>query len=226
VGTRKKLRVLGNAKAKSTEPAVEDNLNEGDKVVYVMGKKYILRKENFEEYPDDDDEEYFQKKYSESHQRKLDTVIHQEDYADLPWFPYEWLIEVGTEYYHRYEGTQLVPPCWEVVHWRILKDPIRVHSRQIKELNRLMAWRLNKDTCQLDTAGVISSDGSTINASRETMYYESPHRMVFCECKDWPSHFPSDQEWCNHWKWDTNYDRFYKRPYSFDSGGKWLPTDP
>ena len=106
-----------------------------------------------------------------------------------------------------------------------MKDPIRVHKRQIAELNRLLAWRLNPDTCEIDTAGVISDDGNTIKANREIQYYHSTHRMVFCECKDWPSKFESDKEWCDDWEDDTDYTRFYKQPYSFDSDGKWLP-DP
>lgn len=202
----------------------EDDLQEGDEVVYVSGKKYILRKENFEE-DEEDSATYFQRIYSEFKQRNLNNVIHDEDYDDIPWFPYEWLVKVGTEYYYRYEGTQLVPPCWEVVHWRVMKDPIRVHKRQIAELNRLLAWRLNPDTCESDTAGVVSPDGNTVDLSREVMYDHSLHRKVFCECPAWPSQFPGDQEWCRNWRDDTNYDRFYTRPYSFDSGGKWHPDD-
>ena len=205
----------------------KDYVPEGAKVTYSGGQKHVLRPENFET---DDEElneaEYFKSMYSKFQERNLNTIVHEEDYANLEWFPYEWLIKAGTEYYYRYEGTMLTPPCWEVVHWRAMKDPIRVHPRQIKELQRLLAWRLNPDSCDVDTAGVVSDDGNTVDLSRETMYYESPHRMVFCECKDWPSKFPGDQEWCRNWKQDTNYDRFYKRPYSFDSNGEWNPNDP
>lgn len=201
-----------------------DDLHEGDEVVYVSGKKYILRKENFEE-DEENGTEYFQRIYSEFKQRNLNAAVHEEDYNDIPWFPYEWLVKVGTEYYYRYEGTQLVPPCWEVVHWRVMKDPIRVHKRQIAELNRLLAWRLNPDSCESDTAGVVSDDGNTVDLSREVMYYHDLHRKVFCECPAWPSQFPGDQEWCRNYRNDENYDRFYTRPYSFDSGGKWHPDD-
>jgi hypothetical protein len=192
----------------------------GAKVIYSGGKKFLLQKENFEE-DEEDEHEYFQRIYSEFKQRNLIGLVHDEDYANLEWNPYEWLMKVGTEYYYRYEGTQLVPPCWEVVHWRAMKDPIRVHPRQIKELSRLLAWRLNPGECTVDTAGVVSDDGDLVDLSREVMYYESPHRKVFCECKDWPSKFPGDQEWCRNWKQDTSYSRFYERPYSFDSDGKW-----
>lgn len=197
-----------------------DDLQDGDEVVYISGKKYILRKDNY-----DDDEENTAKSFHHIHterkKRNLNVVVHEEDYNDIPWFAYEWLVKVGTEYYHRYEGTQMVPPCWEVVHWRVMKDPIRVHPRQVAELNRLLAWRLNADTCQSDTAGVVSGD--TVDASREVMYYHDLHRMVFCECPAWPSQFEGDQEWCRNYRDDTNYDRFYTRPYSFDSDNQWLP---
>ena len=120
----------------------------------------------------------------------------------------------------------VVPPCYDTVHWRPFKDPIRVHPRQIAELQRLLAWRLNEDSCNVDTAGVLSEDGNRITANREIQYYHNTHRKVFCECKDWPSKFEGDREWCANWREDTNYDRFYVRPYSFDSNGKWLPDDP
>lgn len=200
----------------------EDYVPEGAKVYYSGGKKFIVRAENFEE-DDEDEHEYFERIYSEFKQRNLQSVVHEENYDDIPWFPYEWLIKVGTEYYYRYEGTMLHPPCWEVVHWRNMKDPIRVHPRQIKELNRLLAWRLNPDTCSVDTAGVLSNNGNTVDLSRETMYYHSLHRKVFCECKDWPSKFEGDKQWCRNWKGDTDYSRFYSTPYSFNSGGKWHP---
>ena len=201
-----------------------DSLPEGTEVFYSMGRKYALGTENFDE-EDEDEQEYFDRNYAEHKRRNLIEGVHEENYEDIEWFPYEWLWKVETEYYFRYEGTQVVPPCFETVHWRPMKDPIRVHKRQIAELNRLLAWRLNPDTCEIDTAGVISDDGNTIKANREIQYYHSTHRMVFCECKDWPSKFESDKEWCDDWEDDTDYTRFYKQPYSFDSDGKWLP-DP
>ena len=60
----------------------------------------------------------------------------------------------------------LVPPRWDTVHWRLMKDPIRVHKRQIDDLYRLLAWRLNPDTCKVDTAGILSDDGNWIKATR------------------------------------------------------------
>lgn len=199
-----------------------NSLSEGTEVFYSSGRKYVLGPENFEE-DDEDEQEYFDRNYAEHKRRSLIEGVYEENYDDIEWFPYEWLWKVETEYYFRYEGTQVVPPCFETVHWRPMKDPIRVHKRQIAELNRLLAWRLNPDTCEVDTAGVVSDDGNTIKANREIQYYHETHRMVFCECKDWPSKFEGDKEWCDDWEDDTDYTRFYMEPYSFESDGKWLP---
>jgi hypothetical protein len=123
------------------------------------------------------------------------------------------------QYYYRYEGTQVVPPCWEIVHWRVMKDPIRVHSRQIAELTRLLASRIDPVSCNADTAGVVKKDGN-FSVSREISYTHTQHRKVFCECKDWPSKFESDRNWCRNWKDDTEYKRFYEYPYNFETNGE------
>lgn len=107
---------------------------------------------------------------------------------------------------------------------RVLKDPIRVHKRQIDELNRLLAWRVapsGSNRCERDTAGRVSSDGNRVELNREVQYKHLQHRMVFCECKDWPSKFESDQEWCSGWREDAGQKRFYGTPYSFDTNGEW-----
>jgi Eukaryotic-type carbonic anhydrase len=205
----------------SHEKKEESRVLEGAKEFNVYGKKFLLSKENF--VPIEEDEQtYFDRQYSE-HQRRNQQTVHDVDYEDLDWAPYEWLFRVETEYYFRYEGTMVQPPCWEVIHWRPLKDPIRVHKRQIDELNRLMAWRLNPDTCARDTAGIVSADSSRIEAHREIQYMHDQHRFVFCECKDWPSKFKGDREWCHRWNEDTSYTRFYEHPYSFDKNAGWLP---
>ena len=201
---------------------------EGAKVAEVGEKRYLLRKENFLE-DDEDPDEYFERVYSEHKDRErrylLDDIIHDEDYADVRYWPYEWMLKVGPDYYFRYEGTQVVPPCREFIHWRVMKDPMRVHPRQIKELNRLLAHRLapegTDNSCNVDTAGVLSPDGDRVKVNRDIQYLHKGHRMVFCECKDWPSRFDKDRQWCRNWQQDTNYTRFYDRPYSFKSNGQW-----
>lgn len=206
----------------SLEEKAEDHIPEGAKVTHAYGRKLLLRKENFVD-DEEDEQEYFDRIYSDFKHRSMQEV-HEVDYDDVMWWPYEWLLKVGTEYYFRYEGTEMVPPCWEVVHWRVMKDPIRVHKRQIDELNRLLAWRKSSsgsNRCQDETAGDVSSDGQTVDLSRRTQYYHTQHRKVFCECKDWPSKFEGDKEWCRNWQNDPGYERFYQTPYSFDTNGDW-----
>jgi hypothetical protein len=98
-----------------------------------------------------------------------------------------------------------------------MKDPVKVAERQIKELSRLLAQRVDPNTCAPDTAGALGADG-TINVSRDTQYTHTQHRLVFCECQDWPSKLEADQEWCRDWQ--TTSDRFYSRPYNFDTNGQ------
>jgi Eukaryotic-type carbonic anhydrase len=214
-------RSLRSEQSTPKKAFVEESIPKGARVFDVFGRRFVLGQENFE--PSETDEQaHFDRMYAD-HKRRSLQVSHAVNYEDIEWFPYEWLMKVGTEYYFRYEGTMLIPPCWETVHWRVMKDPIVVHSRQIAEINRLLAWRLNPNTCEVETAGVLSDDGNTVNMAREVQYMHKQHRQVFCECKDWPSKFESDKQWCDNWEDDKNYDRFYRRPYSFDSGGQWAP---
>ena len=211
----------GASKAQDEKKQEESRKLEGAKEFNVYGKKFLLGKENFEPI-EEDEQTYFDKQYA-AHQRRNQQTVHSINYENIEWSAYEWLFRVETEYYFRYEGTMVQPPCWEVVHWRNMKDPIRVHKRQIDELNRLLAWRLNPDTCARETAGIVSADSMRITAHREIQYMHDQHRFVFCECKDWPSKFKGDREWCHKHNEDTSYTRFYQRPYSFDETASWLP---
>jgi hypothetical protein len=112
--------------------------------------------------------------------------------------PYDWLKEVETEYYFRYEGSQVVPPCMEQVHWRVMKESIKVPRRQIAWLEKLTARRVDPDTCQVNTAGRERSDGSgMVDVNRPIQLTTHRHKVVFCECIDWPSKKKADQKWCN-----------------------------
>jgi Eukaryotic-type carbonic anhydrase len=205
------------------EAAQTNSIPPGAKVTTVNNKRFLLREENFRESTEGD-QEYFDRVYADFKHREMQAAdaLFELDYEDVPYWPYEWLVKVETEYYFRYEGTMIVPPCWEVVHWRTMKDPIRVHKRQIEELNRLLAWRIAPSpSCEPDTAGRVSRDGNRVDLNRDTQYIHLQHRLVFCECKDWPSKFPSDKEWCTDWKEGSAEPRFYERPYSFDSNGEW-----
>lgn len=66
------------------------------KIVYLQGKKIILRPENFEEEEEDDDE-YFERIHSDYRRRAQEVVIHEEDYEDVSYWPYEWMLKVDTE---------------------------------------------------------------------------------------------------------------------------------
>mmetsp|Transcript_37127 Transcript_37127/g.90009 ORF Transcript_37127/g.90009 Transcript_37127/m.90009 type:complete len:562 (+) Transcript_37127:94-1779(+) len=126
---------------------------------------------------------------------------------DDTWFNYFPMLAVRTEYYFRYQGSQTIPPCYGNVvrgsregtnHWRVLKDPIRIHPRQLKELKRLVADRIApKDDpvmpCQPDTAGKVTRDDSVLNedgrgrvvdvdTARPKQYiYPEGHLITFCE---------------------------------------------
>lgn len=106
-----------------------------------------------------------------------------------------------------------------------MKDPIQVHPDQIRELQRLLAWRIAPadakfDACLSDTAGrsVAGSNGNVVQVNRPLQAENPIHQLVYCECKDWPSKSLDDQAWCNI----TNItERFYDHPYSYDTNGEW-----
>jgi hypothetical protein len=102
------------------------------------------------------------------------------------------------QYYFRYEGSMVEPPCFnEAVHWRVLKDPIRVSPEQIKILEGIIARRLNPKTCENESAGK-PSEGHAIRreVARPLQATSSRHRLVYCECEDWKSNLPADKEYC------------------------------
>eukprot|EP00543_Licmophora_paradoxa_P002179 CAMPEP_0202446566 /NCGR_PEP_ID=MMETSP1360-20130828/5081_1 /ASSEMBLY_ACC=CAM_ASM_000848 /TAXON_ID=515479 /ORGANISM="Licmophora paradoxa, Strain CCMP2313" /LENGTH=661 /DNA_ID=CAMNT_0049063119 /DNA_START=209 /DNA_END=2194 /DNA_ORIENTATION=+ len=188
--------------------------------------------ENFEVSPNLEEEymasihEYDNRqKESKEQRRRLHEKepLHGDNYVNTAYSPYEWMREVRTEYYYRYEGTLVVPPCYETVHWRIMKDPIRIHPDQLKELERLLAWRISPkgsqfNECQRDTAGRErpDSNGDAVDLNRPIQQYSPIHRKTFCECKDWDSKFIEDRQWCE--SGDYEY-RLYQHPYNFESKG-------
>jgi hypothetical protein len=149
-------------------------------------------------------------------------------YDELEWFNYWPMVGVRTEYYFRYSGSQTIPPCYGnfqdetragTNHWRVLKDPIRIHPRQLEELKRLLAERIAPkgsavNECQPDTAAKVTNDGNTtdVYAARPVQEFNSVHFETFCECKDWPSKWPEDRHWCT--LEDIN-ERFFDKPYNF-----------
>jgi len=70
----------------------EEAIPEGAKVFDVHGHRFLLREENFEE-SDEDEQEYFDQIYSGFQRRSLVEGVHEEDYEDIEWFAYEWLLK-------------------------------------------------------------------------------------------------------------------------------------
>jgi Eukaryotic-type carbonic anhydrase len=211
-------RRLSHAERKEKYNRVEQPIGENDRVTHdVSGRQVIVRKENFEAKGMMDEDAYFEELLSSYRSRSLQTT-QVENYDDVLWWPYEWFLKVGTEYYFRYEGTQTVPPCYDTNHWRVYKDPIRVAPHQMRELERLIAWRLGGN-CEVDTAGKPTGDENRVDVARPLQSYHKQHRMVFCECQDWPSKFTGDRQWCYNWRNKSPDDRLFDNPYNFPSDG-------
>jgi hypothetical protein len=184
-------------------------------------KQIEMDPENWDPAEMDDDE---WEDWIQGHHRHLIENEH------LEWFNYFLMLDVRTEYYFRYEGTQTIPPCYgphtpfsrgNTTHWRVMKDPIRVHPRQIQEMERLIRERIASPSegddfrCQPDTAAEVLPDGR-ISVARPVQEFTNAHAMTFCECKDWKSKWPEDREWCGIQ--DIN-ERFYETPYNFRTQG-------
>jgi hypothetical protein len=97
---RRNLRLESNSTVEDQIATAEQSQDDvppvDSKVVYLQGKKIILRPENFEEEEEDDDS-YFERIHSEFKGRNLQSVVYEEDYEDVPYWPYEWLLKVDTE---------------------------------------------------------------------------------------------------------------------------------
>jgi hypothetical protein len=211
----------GNSKTllrQKKEQPTFDPVTDNDRVTHdVSGRPVIVRAENFEEKGMMDEEQYFEELMASYKQRALQQS-QAENYDDVHFWPYEWFLKVGTEYYFRYEGTQTTPPCYDTAHWRVFKDPIRVAPHQMRELERLIAWRQG-DNCETDTAGKSTGDANVVDVARPLQSYHRLHRKVFCECQDWPSKFVADRQWCRNWQNKAPEERLFESPYNFPSDG-------
>jgi hypothetical protein len=108
-----------------------------------------------------------------------------------------------------------------------MKDPIRIHPRQLGELQRLMADRIAPSDdpvvpCQADTAAKVRRDPNDprqileVTAARPVQSTTKAHYETFCECKDWGSKWKEDQDWC---RIEDINERFYDKPYNFMTNG-------
>ena len=108
-----------------------------------------------------------------------------------------------------------------------MKDPIRIHRRQLAELHRLIAERIapNDDPvessrCKPDTAAKVKRDPVNpnkfveVDVARPLQSWERAHFKTFCECKDWVSKWPEDRNWCTI---ENMQERFYDKPYNYDA---------
>ena len=198
-------------------------------------KRYSQKTILLDHNDDDDDDsvlfdwDAFIKSYLEASDDESPKIRHLMDYDHVgPWFNYFPMLDVRTEYYYRYSGSQTVPPCYgewfvgndrrQTNHWRVMKDPIRVSRRQIDEMHRLLRERIAPfddpvRPCQPDTAAKRFPNSTRVSVARPIQSTRGVHFKVFCECADWTSKFPEDQKWCEMDK----LDRFYRHPYNFET---------
>jgi len=128
--------------------------------------------------------------------RNQPELLHRPVYS-RDFHPYQWIVEAATEYYFRYEGSTLVPPCLQTVEWRVLKNPIKVAPSQIRLLELMIAKRINPETCEYDTAGKQREDGNwRVDVNRPSQTTTSAHKLVYCECVNWKSKTANDREYC------------------------------
>jgi hypothetical protein len=106
-------------------------------------------------------------------------------------------------------------------HWRVMKDPIRVTTRQITELHRLIKNRIAPandpiSPCKSDTAArPYDGDSTRVNVSRPLMQTNKAHYDSFCACQ-WDSHFQEDVNWCAI---SDENQRLFQQPYNFPTNG-------
>jgi hypothetical protein len=178
--------------------------------------------------PNIDWDAFIKAQYKNDNVRKGHRELINYDHVG-PWYNYFPMLDVRTEYYYRYEGTQTIPPCYgrfsqgsnrgNTNHWRIMKDPMRVSQRQIDELHRLLGKRIAPVTdplraCLPDTAGKVDAvDKEKISVARPLQRFSDTHRKTFCECTDWGSKFEEDREWCKR----NQLQRYYDHPYNFET---------
>jgi Eukaryotic-type carbonic anhydrase len=149
-------------------------------------------------------------------------IIIQRPYFNRTFQPYDWYAKAKTwvrfilsllsppfygthlchcaKYYFRYVGATPEPPCFEGVHWRVLKDPIKVAPSQLQRLEKLLYNRIDPASCKRYTAGTRRFP----NREPERLAYNRPlqtvtdeHKLMYCECADFTSRAENDIAYCN-----------------------------
>ena len=175
---------------------LENQLNPGSP------KTIVMEHENEDDGSDNKFEwDEFIKSQSKTNTHQVHDGRHLMDYDHvIPWFNYFPMLDVRTEYYFRYSGTQTVPPCYgkwfsgndrrQTNHWRIMKDPIRVSTRQVEEMHRLLRERIAPvddplRPCQPDTAAKRFPNSTRVSVARPLqstrgVHFKVRERRVIC----------------------------------------------
>jgi hypothetical protein len=113
--------------------------------------------------------------------------------------PYVWHVLTGSQYYFRYRGSWVEPPCLEdlTVEWRVMKEPIKISRAQFDRLDKIFYQRLNPTTCVRESAGRPRA-GSTYKKdyNRPIQTTTEMHDLTYCECVDFSSGYPKDKTYC------------------------------
>jgi len=120
-------------------------------------------------------------------------------YYKREWHPYDWYVHANTEYYFNYKGSMPEPPCFEGVHWRVLRHPVRISPGQLNKLQKMMGKdRLNPETCRYETAGKKLSGSEKYLFNRPIQTTSRRHKLVYCDCDNWKSKSEMDQFYCDN----------------------------
>jgi hypothetical protein len=88
-------------------------------------------------------------------------------------FPYDiWT----TIHFYRYKGSMTVPPCSEIISWRVLDEPLVISRRQLKKLAQLMADYIDPETCKKGTR--ISPTGENVRPLQQLNHEKQ--ELVHC----------------------------------------------
>lgn len=207
---------------------IHNYLNQG-----AADRKVITMDEIDYKDEDDFDWEAFIADVYES-ERKVQNHRHLSNYDHVgPWHNYWPLIGVKTEYYYRYSGSQTIPPCYgpfvegnnraKSNNWRVMKDPIRISTRQLEELHRLIRERIAPPTdplvaCQADTAAKVDTTTGRVDVARPLQENDKANHMVYCECANWGSQWEEDKDYCRIYR-DENRTRLLEHPYNWYTEG-------